>query len=287
MIIVAVAFCALNGTDAVAEDGADNVIKEYELSGFDGIKAGSNFEIEMAGSDHYSIVIEFPDELGEYLDVDVSNGDLILDMNFKALPKTIARRFENRDWRIKVNVNCPSVKRIRLYGAATLTMTERFNVSSVDIRTSGAASLDMALLEGNGKGDLSLEASGASHVELDLEGSFTSSDISCSGASNVYISGGNIEKCYVDNSGASDVDMESVGFSDLNLVLTAASQLYVSGTADLIDVDVRAASVCRASSLLAKRANVKASGASRVTVNAESLDHADISRASSFRNSRR
>ena len=112
------------------------------------------------------------------------------------------------------------------------------------------------------------------------------SDIECSGASNVYIIGGNYTDCVVDNSGASDVDMEEVRMKNLRISLSGASNFYVNGTADYLDVDVSGASSCKASSLIAKRARVEASGASSVTVNAKDMDLVDVSKASSVRNRR-
>ena len=54
---------------------------------------------------------------------------------------------------------------------------------------------------------------------MDLSGSIDNSDIECSGASNVYIIGGNYTDCVVDNSGASDVDMEEVRMKNLRISL--------------------------------------------------------------------
>ena len=121
---------------------------------------------------------------------------------------------------------------------------------------------------------------------MDLSGSIDNSDIECSGASNVYIVGGNYTDCVVDNSGASDVDMEEVRMKNLRISLSGASNFYVDGTADYLDVDVSGASSCKASSLIATRARVEASGASSVTVNAKDMDLVDVSRASSVRNRR-
>ena len=83
--------------------------------------------------------------------------------------------FKDKDWKIKAKVSCPDMERIHLSGAAKLTMLDEFRVSSLDIKVSGASSLDRALFKGDG--NISLNASGASHAELELSGNYSSAEI--------------------------------------------------------------------------------------------------------------
>ena len=225
---------------------------------------------------------DLPAELEAYLDVKVENGNLVLGLNNTS--QKIISLFKDQDWKIKAKVSCPDMERINLSGAAKLTMLDEFRVSSLDIKVSGASSLDRALFKGDG--NISLIASGASHAELELSGNYSSAEIRCSGASNLYVSGGKYDRCYIDASGASDMEMENVGFADVSVELSGASKLLLSGSADFLNVDAGGASSCKAASLVADRARVEASGASSVTVNAKSMDYTDISRSSSFINRR-
>ena len=184
----------------------------------------------------------------------VENGNLVLGLNNTS--QKIISLFKDKDWKIKAKVSCPDMERIHLSGAAKLTMLDEFRVSSldikvsgVDIKVSGASSLDRALFKGDG--NISLNASGASHAELELSGNYSSAEIKCSGASNLYVSGGKYDRCYIDASGASDMEMENVGFADVSVELSGASKLLLSGSADFLNVDAGGASSCKAASLVA------------------------------------
>ena len=238
----------------------------------------------MEKASKHTLELTFPTELEEYVTAEVQSGVLVLTLDLEKAPRDIRREFNSGDWKLYAKVSCPGIESVRLSGAANMSILDRFDTQSLDIRTGGASSLKKAAF--NAVGDLKIVASGASHVEMDLSGNIDNSDIECSGASNVYIIGGNYTDCVVDNSGASDVDMEEVRMKNLRISLSGASNFYVNGTADYLDVDVSGASSCKASSLIAKRARVEASGASSVTVNAKDMDLVDVSRASSVRNRR-
>ena len=235
---------------AAGKDSGEVIAKEFILEDFDGLKAGNRFDVELEHSSWYSVTVTLPAELEAYLDVKVENGNLVLGLN-------------------NTSQKIISLFRINLSGAAKLTMLDEFRVSSLDIKVSGASSLDRALFKGDG--NISLNASGASHAELELSGNY---------------SGGKYDRCYIDASGASDMEMENVGFADVSVELSGASKLLLSGSADFLNVDAGGASSCKAASLVVDRARVEASGASSVTVNAKSMDYTDISRSSSFRNRR-
>ena len=267
-----------------AEVSAGTVTREYGLTAFDGLKANNRFDVELERSSGYSMTITVPEEFEQYVKVEVDDGTLVLGLNYEALPKTLKRLFDKNDWTIEAKVRCPEINRIRLSGAAKLTMADGFSSTSLEIRTSGASSIDRAVLKGGGR--LQLQASGASHVELELSGNYPSADIKCSGASNVYIEGGQYDKCYVDNSGASNVDMLEMNFSDLNVELSGASNITMSGTAQYLSLEARGASSCSAASFKVERARVIAGGASGVTVNARYVESSDISSASTFINRR-
>ena len=224
----------------------DEITKEVKVRNFNGIRAGNRFEVDVEKASKHALELTFPVELEEYVTAEVQSGVLVLTLDLEKAPRDIRREFNSGDWKLYAKVSCPGIESVRLSGAANMSILDRFDTQSLDIRTSGASSLKKAAF--NTVGDLRIVASGASHVEMDLSGSIDNSDIECSGASNVYIIGGNYTDCVVDNSGASDVDMEEVR--------------------------------------IAKRARVEASGASSVTVNAKDMDLVDVSKASSVRNRR-
>ena len=262
----------------------DEITKEVKVRNFNGIRAGNRFEVDVEKASKHALELTFPAELEDDVTAEVQSGVLVLTIDLEKAPRDIRREFNSGDWKLYAKVSCPEIEGVRLSGAANMSILDRFDTQSLDIRTSGASSLKKAAF--NTVGDLRIVASGASHVEMDLSGSIDNSDIECSGASNVYIVGGNYTDCVVDNSGASDVDMEEVRMKNLRISLSGASNFYVDGTADYLDVDVSGASSCKASSLIATRARVEASGASSVTVNAKDMDLVDVSRASSVRNRR-
>ena len=262
----------------------DEITKEVKVRNFNGIRAGNRFEVDVEKASKHTLELTFPAELEEYVTAEVESGVLVLTLDLEKAPRDIRREFNSGDWKLYAKVSCPEIESIRLSGAANMSVLNQFDAQSLDIRTSGASSLKKAAF--NAVGDLKIVASGASHVEMDLSGNIDNSDIECSGASNVYIIGGNYTDCVVDNSGASEVDMEEVRMKNLRIRLSGASDFYVNGTADYLDVYVSGASSCKASSLIAKRARVEASGASSVTVNAKDMNLVDVSRASSVRNRR-
>lgn len=280
-LITVAAVLALLVSVCVQAKSYDEITKEVKVWNFAGIRAGNRFEVDVEKSQYCALELTFPSELEEYVIAEVKSGELILTINMEKAPRNIRREFNNGDWKLYAKVSCPEIERIRLSGAASMLLRDKFETSYLDIRTSGASSLNAAFRAVKG---LKIKASGASHIEMELSGNIDISDIKCSGASNLYVMGGDYNACVVDNSGASDIDMEEVSMENLRVSLSGASTFYADGTADILDVNVSGASSFKAPSLIVKEARVEASGVSEVSLHAEEVYIDKQSKTSTFRN---
>lgn len=208
-------------------DRGETVTRTYDYTGFTEIQIGNAFELEILPSDEYSIAVTASEGLFERLQVSKSGSRLKIDIT--------GWFFSFRG--MKVVITMPEVEGLYLSGA---TRTDAKGFSSkrdLTIELSGASSLDMDIEAGN----TDIEVSGASRIK----GGLTAEDsrFHVSGASDVDLQGsGNDIRLEV--SGASTMDLLEFPVQDADVELSGAStaRLDVSGR---LDAELNGASTLR------------------------------------------
>lgn len=205
---------------------AQNQRKDINVSSFRGVDAGSVFEIELTKSQSYSLSIQTEPELFQFIESEVDNGILSLEIDGKRLPKM----YRNNMPKIKVFISSPNIEIVELSGVATLSSNGNFTSDVIKISLSGASkiySFDCASSESY------IELSGASFMQLSVKSDKAVYDVS--GASSAKISQ-HVKKVILEASGASKVSLKGEG-----------SDIYadVSGTSsvDAYDINFRKAEI--------------------------------------------
>lgn len=192
-----------------AVDGNGQVIRQdRSVSPFRAIQVGGSFEVNLVQGDKESVVVEADENLMEYIVTEVRGHTLIVETE----------------------------KNLRNYDRLRLIVTFR-ELDQID--ASGAVNVygdDTLTFE-----DLSIEASGATEVTLDLEASSLS--LNSSGASHIRLAGSCLTAS-LESSGASGLkadDMETEEFM-LNISGAGEASVFVTKT---LDVNVSGASHVR------------------------------------------
>ena len=249
--------------------------KEYRLSGFSGLDISFTFQVELTRSNRHSVVVECPDFLTPFLQVDVRDG--VLRLGVAELPRDVRRRIENNHYKVRATVSMPELTELRMSGASKLDAdgdfsarrsfrarisgaTEAFGLSvrsaEADIVSSGASKMYLT-----GEFDrMNLTVSGSTAFEF--KGEVKDARIGQSGASKVYVTG-TIAKLNLEASGASSFTQEGQ-IADLNISGSGASGIHT---------DKASASIGR----------VKLSGAASAVVDVRNELSISLSGASSLR----
>lgn len=262
---------------ALAPALAANTTKSYQLSGFTGIRASNAFTVELTQSQSFSVSVDVPDYLEQYLRVTVEQNQLVIGLT--TLPKAVERKLSaERRGVLSAVVRMPSLERVSLSGAAILECSGVFPAlmdRAMRIDMSGTSHVNG--LEVSGR-SIDISLSGASG--LDLTGSFNNMDVDISGASTVWakadideldaeLSGsgrlefeGGVEEASIEASGAAHASLRSsITLRKLEIEGSGATSIDTrNAAAETVEVELSGAANCKVSAI--RRIEVEASGAS-------------------------
>ena len=195
--------------------GSGNLKTEnYNLSDFTRVDVSSAFVAEIAQSGSYSVSITADDNLFEYLQV--SKEGQTLKVGLKTItslgPVTL-----------KAKITMPKLRGLDLSGATRGTISSFSSTENLDIKVSGASSLDLVDISA---GDVKFNISGASKVTGDITTSDTDFDLD--GASTVQLEG-SASDIVVEADGASHAKLAGFTVNNADVRLSGAS----TGTVNL------------------------------------------------------
>ncbi|MBR3012988.1 MAG: DUF2807 domain-containing protein [Bacteroidales bacterium] len=259
---------------------AGTIDRSYSLRGFTGIRASNAFQVHLTQSPDYSVNVEAPDYLESYIKVEVSGRNLVLSL--ANLPASVQRKLSSdKDGAIRAEVHMPTLESVSLSGAARLkcdgafpalrdrtflldmsgaTHADGLSVPApkADIRLSGAS---QASLEGRFD-TVSLDASGASKIKVDVDTSLLEAELTGSAHANIggalrqvklqtsgasraeFVSSSALQALDVEGSGAASIDARSAKSQDVRVRLSGASNCRVSAVR-AIEIEASGASTCQ------------------------------------------
>jgi hypothetical protein len=195
------------------------VIIEKEFSGFIHIEQHYSFETTIIRSDHYSVAIQFDDNLIHYLSV-YQVGDKI------SLGMKSGKNY--KDVTIRAVIKTPDIFSLTLSGGSRSAIYGFDFDHYLNLKLSGAS-----FVEGNiNAGNVLFQLSGASQIKMN--GTGHDIYVSCSGASRLNLLGYNFNDAYVTLSGASISSLNIYG--NLDAQLSGASTLYYMGDATILNL---------------------------------------------------
>lgn len=164
--------CAVGGSQAdVIRGSGTSVAVDLPLADFSGIDASCVYDVQAVRADAFAVTIEVDDNLAEFLDVRVEDGNLVLDVQPGVFEFT----------QLRASVSLPQLDDFDVSGASDLTLTGFVSDQPLVAQASGAATAAGDIVAGNtrvvaagnsrvtlaGSGnDLELEASGSARVDL-------------------------------------------------------------------------------------------------------------------------
>lgn len=164
-----------NGKDKDAVEGSgDAETRTLEISAFDRIDVGGAFTVNVTRGDEHMVTVTIDDNLWEYLEVDVSGGELEFDWKKSIEPEVDAT----------IDIVAPTLEALTIHGAADVTISD-FRGDRFEFGVSGAGELEM-----DGEVDeLEIGVSGAGEIDTrDLKANHVEISVSGAGEAKVYAS---------------------------------------------------------------------------------------------------
>ncbi len=188
--------------------GDGNVVKqERSISSFDGIDVGGAFNVFLTQGESEKLVVEADENLLDIIVTEVRGSTLKI--------KTTEDIRESS--KLNIYITFKDLKSLDVSGACDLVGENKFKLGDLDLDCSGASEMEMKLSAGN----INLDCSGASSAEL--FGSAQSVNLDLSGAS----------KYYAMDFEVAIYDADASGASHGKIFVTEELSVEVSGTASL------------------------------------------------------
>ena len=256
--------------------GVARQVQEYKVRNFDGLSVSWIYKVELTRASRYSVSVDAPDFIIPYLQVEVRNGVLCLDV--RELPREIRRKIENGRNEVRAAVSMPELLSLRMSGASNLSTRDEFQHKNnrFELRLSGASSARGLSVRAT---DADIDCSGASKYEL--KGDFDRVDLVMSGAANGSL-GASPKGADLQLSGSAKLNWDGKA-GKVDAVASGAANLQFEGSATELSVIASGAAKVNAALAPARTVSVNLSGASKCDVDVREALDANLSSAASCR----
>jgi hypothetical protein len=217
----------LAGGDERVDGSGRTVTKEFDIRDFSKVDVSHAFQVEIAQSSSYRVLVRADDNLQEELKVEKRGDTLVIGLK-------PFRSSNLRNATLKAEVHLPVLRAVEASGASDLRIGGFSSVKDFEVNLSGASYLEGEI----SARDVSIEVSGASRVLL--QGRAADLRLDASGASNLDLEDFPVEDADIELSGASEAEVVVTGTLDINA--SGASRLYFGGSPTMGRVDLSGAS---------------------------------------------
>jgi len=210
--------------------------RQFTVTEFTSVDIGSAFSYEIGQADTYSVSITANSNMFEELKVAKVGQTLKIEREKVSRPLAPLALFDRDSERPKAIINMPQLTSLYSSGATSGAVYGFSSMEDLDIRVSGASSLEVEEMT---TGSMYLNISGASSVIGVLESE--DMDVYISGASSIQLEGsaGDIS---IQASGASTVRLADLTVNDADVVLSGASVCTLRLNGKKLDADLSGAS---------------------------------------------
>ena len=250
--------------------------QEYNVRNFDGLDISWIYKVDLTRANRYSVRIDAPDFIIPYLQVDVRDGVLCLEV--RDMPRDIKRKIENGHNEVRAAVSMPELLSLKMSGAASLSSQDEFlhRNDGFTLRLSGATSARGLSVRASAA---DIECSGA--AKFDLKGDFDRVDLGLSGAANGQLDA-SPKVAELKMSGSAKLKWNGKA-GKAGVLASGAANLQFEGSATELRITGSGAARVNAAMAPVRDASVNLSGAAKCDVDVrESLD-ANLSGAASCR----
>lgn len=204
--------------------GDGNVVKkERSVSSFDGIDVGGAFNVFLTQGETEKLVVEADENLHEFIETEVRGSTL----------KIKTTEDINSSTKLNIYITFKDLKDLDVSGACDLVGENKFKLGDLDLDCSGASEMELKLSAGN----INMDCSGASNAEL--LGSAQSLNLDLSGASKLDAIDLEVASCDADASGASHGKIFVT--EELSVEVSGAASLKYKGEPRIKEHDVSGA----------------------------------------------
>lgn len=228
LLLVPLAGCVTWNSDHTITGSGHTVTREFDLTGFTRVAAGSAFHVKISQGTQISVAVTVDDNLVDYLDVSQSGDTLRL---------FLKPNVNIRNATLRAVVILPELIGLDLSGATGTTVAGFSSEKPLDVELSGASHLRGDIQSGEAK----FGVSGAAKVEL--RGGAGHLTIKASGASSVNLEGYASKDTVVDAEGASHVTVNASGRLDARA--SGASSIRYAGQPESVHPHTSGASSVR------------------------------------------
>jgi len=195
------------------------VTKTYDFTGFTKVTADSGFTVTVTQGAEYAVSVTVDDNLVEE--------HLKVELDGQTLRIGLEPLWAYRDVTLEATVTMPGLSGLEASGASTVSASGFASGDPLALTTSGAGTVT---LTGAVAGEVTLEVSGASRLQGELEAQELAGEISGAGAVELR---GTAQRLELDASGGSRFELLSLPAVDADLRLSGGSRGVVTVTGTL------------------------------------------------------
>jgi len=277
MISFFAAFVATLSVALAATELPRNVYQQhYDYRDFSVLSVSSAFHVEVSFSDAWNVDVQTPDFLEPYLIVELT-GDK-LQIGVAKLPADIQRKMSDRSDLLQARITMPVLRQLQLSGASTLSTSGKLDLAGEPLRIQLSGARELIWSDIRGQEKLSIQMSGASKADLDMD--FPTVDFDLSGASKLRFRGSG-DQLFIDCSGASGANIDG-GFTQVVSTVSGSSRLNISDDVGQLTLEQSGASKFEINGVT-DEASVDLSGVSRCSLTVKQKLHYDITGVSTLR----
>lgn len=248
--------------------------REYKLSGFRGLDVSWVYQVVLTQSNKYSVRIEAPENLMDYLDVRVSDNTLKLGLKKNHASRRIEMGGRNV---VRAYVSMPSLNELEMSGATKLDASGQFNAHrEFKLDLSGASQARGLNIKAD---EVEIDCSGASHFEL--SGHFDKLECDMSGAAKGTLTG-NVKRVEMDLSGAAKL-IQNGSIGSLEMDASGSANYTLTGGLDSFTLEGSGAAKVDTAEAPADRVRVRLSGAANASVDVRKEFSVDLTGAARCR----
>jgi len=221
----------------------DIITRDYSFSNFTDIEIGSHFKVEIVPSDTYSLSVTTYENIFNYLNITQSGKTLVISLKPGKIASTSPQ----------AKVTLPVLNSLKISGASEAGARGFQSTDNFSLEVSGASAAEIDLETGNSKINISGASKGTGHLvtldsdinisgasRLNYTGSANNITLEASGASSAVLPEFTVQNASTNISGASNATLNVS--NTLDVVVSGASTLNYSGNATLGKVSVTGAS---------------------------------------------
>lgn len=232
---------------------------KFSCKGFTDLDLSGNVKVNLVKSDTYKVEVTLPRELEEYLLVRVDGGELKI--GWKKNPPSKFQK-NSGNWTCEAEISMPVLRELEMSGVTSLQCGDTFDLGRGEFSLDLSGASKVSSLNINA-GKLEADISGASYCEV--TGDLGEAELELSGAAKSSFKI-NADRLEAEVSGAGNTTLDGA-FGVADIEVSGACELRLKGTVGTLKADASGAAKLKAMGAETQEAFLQTSGAAICEVN--------------------